>query len=567
MTIDLPYALRAWQRAAGLAFAERLRADPALRGVIQAATGTGKSRLAFWVIRALTRRALFLVHLDTLAEQVEAEARALFPDLRVGVVKAARDETEEDLVVASVQTLRRADRLAPLVASQARVGPIDLTVVDEAHHAAKGSVYQRILDALPGVPALGLTATPARTDRRGIGECFPAGLVYEYPIPRAVADGVLVPVSDGCGNLNRSRVVAVEGLDANLAALLDKGRSDLSEARRALVTAATARALAEAKGMGRRVVGFTIDVRAAEDAAAAARALGVRAESVAGEYARELIRARLRAHRAGELDALLCAQLLVEGYDDPGIDGVVWARPTISKNFYIQGVGRALRIDPARPPDAPGGKIDAVVWDLAGSHEEHGLVVAADIFGEETKPTPEVAPPPDDDPDAEAPAIDHADGRLRRLLEHLSGRRRLEGVRGAHVAWLEVAEGAFALAGADGATYVLERAGEKWVALREGRDRASPAVRLAVADTREGAAAAAEAAARAGESFDRQDAEWRARPASEKLVAACARWRIHLPPGTTAGDASDAITLAVARARRRNRPERGVVPSAGSLFL
>lgn len=575
MDAVLPYELRAWQRRAGAAWANLLRARPNARAIVSAATGTGKSRFAFYVSAAMGARTLFLVHLDNLATQVLEEFRRLFPDVRSGLVKAEQDNYLERFVVASVQTLARPERLARLIEAQAnvRAGPFDLVIVDECHHGKGGSVYETVMASFPDAPCLGLTATPGRSDKEPLGVCFPDDVVYSYPIPQAIADGVLVPVSDGEGHVGRSRLVQVEGLDADLARVLDGGSTpDLDERRRAASAEATAHAAEEAtKVFRRRCVGFTVDVRAAKDAAAACVARGVRAAAIDGSMSRKAQRALLTAHRKHELDLLLCAQLLVEGYDDPGIDGVLWCRPTLSAPFYVQGVGRALRIDPKRPRGHPGGKEDAIVWDLVGAHEAHGLVVAAHVFGDAPAPTEDVE---EDEGDATPPAPAAGDERHQKLLAsflaHLSGRRTLAAVRGNHVAWLEVkADKAYALGGADGATYLVERDARDanlWVAVREGRDREGAAVRLARPGSLDDARRIAEAAARAGESFDRRDAGWRTKAASDRMLAALARWKVDLPPGTTAGDASDALTIAVAKSKRRSRAFRDVEHAGGSLL-
>lgn len=44
----------------------------------------------------------------------------------------------------------------------------DLIVIDEAHHAP-ALMYRRIIDSYPHALVLGVTATPCRTDGRGLG--------------------------------------------------------------------------------------------------------------------------------------------------------------------------------------------------------------------------------------------------------------------------------------------------------------------------------------------------------------------------------------------------------------
>src|SRR6516225_9028793 len=69
--------------------------------------------------------------------------------------------------IASVQTLHarhmRTDKL-PLPAA-------NLIIIDECHHVA-ARTWRQILEAYPNARRLGLTATPCRSDGRGLGNFF-----------------------------------------------------------------------------------------------------------------------------------------------------------------------------------------------------------------------------------------------------------------------------------------------------------------------------------------------------------------------------------------------------------
>jgi hypothetical protein len=78
------------------------------------------------VIRRRGGRALVLAHRDELITQAVAKLRIAMPEAEVGIVKAANDDTGARIVVASVQTLARKDRLSKLGCDFTTV------VVDEA---------------------------------------------------------------------------------------------------------------------------------------------------------------------------------------------------------------------------------------------------------------------------------------------------------------------------------------------------------------------------------------------------------------------------------------------------
>src|SRR5262245_55845717 len=78
-------------------------------GLIVLPTGAGKTVLFLGVARYILNPALILVHRDELVHQTAATLTRWFPELKVGVVQADRDEWNdgEDIVVASVQSLHK----------------------------------------------------------------------------------------------------------------------------------------------------------------------------------------------------------------------------------------------------------------------------------------------------------------------------------------------------------------------------------------------------------------------------------------------------------------------------
>ena len=85
------------------------------RQLIAVPTGCGKTIIFGEVIRRRPGRALVLAYRDELIEQAVDKIRRVAPDADIGVVKAERDATEAGVVVASIQTLARPNRLARLI--------------------------------------------------------------------------------------------------------------------------------------------------------------------------------------------------------------------------------------------------------------------------------------------------------------------------------------------------------------------------------------------------------------------------------------------------------------------
>lgn len=86
--------------------------------------------------------------------------------------------------------------------------------------------------------------------------------------------------------------------------------------------------------------------------------------------------ATIDAFKAGEFPVLLNCALLTEGTDIPNIDCVVIARPTRSRNVFIQMIGRGMRLSPGT------GKQDCHIIDFVDSMKRVvGVVSAPTLFG------------------------------------------------------------------------------------------------------------------------------------------------------------------------------------------
>jgi superfamily II DNA or RNA helicase len=97
-------------------------------------TGAGKTVVFANLIRAvlpdISGRALVIAHREELIQQAADKIQSVAPDLRVGIVKAERDEhAHADVIVASIQTLAVQRR-------RQAIADIGVVIVDECHHAA-----------------------------------------------------------------------------------------------------------------------------------------------------------------------------------------------------------------------------------------------------------------------------------------------------------------------------------------------------------------------------------------------------------------------------------------------
>jgi superfamily II DNA or RNA helicase len=300
-----PYQTKAIQALTG-----GWAAGPHNRLAVVLPTGAGKTVVfANLISQMLTQlngqRALVLAHREELIEQAAAKIRAVRPDLRVGIVKAQRnDHYDVDVIVASVQTLAVERR-------RQAIQDIGLVIVDECHHAA-APTYMDVLEhfgAWRGVPVAGFTATMTRQDG-GLAEVW-QDVVFTLDILEMIRGGYLVDV--------RGKRVVVDGLN------LDKVKTrngDLADGQlgQALDDSGAADVVAEAYkefAADRAGVVFTPTVATAQSMADALNDVGITATTIWGDMPRDARQTALKWYEAGDVQVLTNCMVLTEGFDAP----------------------------------------------------------------------------------------------------------------------------------------------------------------------------------------------------------------------------------------------------------
>ncbi len=551
MTLDtgLRLTLRPYQ-AEAIERTEAAEARGVRRQLGVAATGLGKTIVFCALAQQRGRRTLVLVHRDELVRQAVAKMREVWPGVDVGVVKAKENEVHADVVVASVQTLSRATRLAQLT------GAFDLVIVDEAHHTA-ADTYRRILDAVGagtdnGPLLLGVTATPDRGDGKGLDDLFDE-ITWVYDILWGIRSGYLCDV--------RGLRVTVDALDLS-GVRMNRGDYDAGQAGQAMTDADAPAVIVRAwqqHASDRQTLVFTPTVALAEEVALAFKHAGVRAECVSGGTPLDDRRAILASYAAERTQVLVNCAVLTEGYDNPRTDCVVVARPTKSRALFTQMIGRGTRKHPA--------KADLLVLDVVGATGLHSLVTVPSLFGV--------------DPD-EWPEMHNGTGILTDVMERhehqlvLQGKLRAEEadlfakVRAEGIAWVPVHDpgdlpryhrGTVTINDLGervyGPTVVLtqrEATDDGWLAGYQHQDGSKTVLIRGV--TMELAQGVAEDAVRrimGAPELARlvdADAAWRRRKPTPRQLEAARKWRMPNPSQyATSGELSDALDAHIARKR------------------
>jgi superfamily II DNA or RNA helicase len=375
--------LRDWQVEAFAAWAAA-----GCRGVVEAVTGTGKTRLAVAAVRAtLARdgRALVLVPTLDLLDQWRRELAAQVQGARLGQLGGGRadDLHDHDVLVATPHS-------ASAVPVDLPDGAIGLLVADEAHRYGAPTWGAALRDEF--AMRLALTATYERNDD-GLAEVlgpYFGGVVCQYGYDRAVGDGVVAPFRIALVGtaLEDAERAAYDTLDADARRwrrdLLGRGYPQHWQRLFAKVSETVARAgggdahdpevracrayLAAVRGRrdvaanaagklavcdaigpvlartGARTLVFTDTVDQAELAARALAAHGVAAEEVHGDLPGDKRRIRLAQFRNGNLQVVVAPRVLDEGVDVPEADLAVVLAAFRTRRQMVQRLGRVLRL-------------------------------------------------------------------------------------------------------------------------------------------------------------------------------------------------------------------------------
>lgn len=504
------------------------------RPAVVAATGAGKTvvfahLIGRWAGAHPGRRALVIAHRGELLDQAADKIWKANPGLSVGVVKAGRDETSADVIVASVQTLTRPGRVE-------RIRDVGLVVYDECHHAAADgnlSVLKRLGCFREGGPvAVGFTATMARSDEKKLSRVWES-VVSTTDILTLMKAGYLCDA--------RPLAIEIAGLDLATVArrtgdFADGSLSDAlsgSNAHDGIVKAYLEHGEGRPTGLFAPTVAFATMCRDAF------RSAGVSAEIISGKTEASEREEIYEDFRSGKTRILCNCQVLTEGFDMPRMSCLIIARPTQSPVLYTQMVGRVLRTHPE--------KDHALILDVVGAVENNSLAGLIDL-------SPDIVDPKDGESVMEA--MERAAREKRRRggaipLEHMTARQ-VELFANSAGAWKQTRAGVWFI-GTRTRNFVLWPDGDDTFLVagyrKHGAARGQTLARGLSMDVAKNVAEEAAFDSERADSFSVADrrAPWRGRKEiSSKQRSLADELGVVIEPGMKSGQVSDAIDIELA---------------------
>ena len=403
---SLTFPLRPWQEAALSAWEAAGR-----RGVIEAATGTGKTAVALGAMAYLHEE-----QSDQLRVAVVVPTKALATQWRRELVRGLGFRGSHIGEIHSDPTIKWADHpvlITVVNSARTKLSGIlhrwnsrsTLLVVDECHRVGtEGNA--RVFD-IPADWTLGLSATPERDDGGHHAYVYP-GLgkpVYRYPLLQALNDRVLAPVRSislyvDFSSAERARwqeltteigkllqrlearfpalANASQGLLLELNRLAEEGDPAagkvlalLTDRRQLLAEAKSRLACADAllewtASQPERTLVFHETISSAEASAIRLSELGAAVALEHSQLDADTRRRAMSRFKSGTAQILVCVRSLDEGIDVPEASVAVIVSGSRSRRQRIQRFGRVLR---------PQQDKEAVVWTILvrGTPEEGGV--------------------------------------------------------------------------------------------------------------------------------------------------------------------------------------------------
>ncbi|MCM1186771.1 MAG: DEAD/DEAH box helicase family protein [Lachnoclostridium sp.] len=340
---------------------EDSRAEGAVKGLVHAATGIGKTYLAAFD-SAKYERVLFVAHREEILKQAAVSFQNVRQSKDYGFFDRKRKDTDKAVIFASVATLGKKEFLQKKYFAE---DYFDYIVIDEFHHAVNEQ-YRNIVQYFKPKFLLGLTATPERMDGKNIYEICDYNVPYEISLKQAINRGLLVPfhyygIYD---NTDYSGLRLVKGhYDTNELTDIYKRNASRIELIYKYYK----------KYHSKRAMGFCCSRQHAEEMAEEFCKRGIPAAAVYSNAAgkkdsmnvysmnRDIAINKLKNQ---EIKVIFSVDMFNEGLDIASLDMVMFLRPTESPTVFLQQLGRGLRTCK--------GKEYLTVLDFIGNYEKAG---------------------------------------------------------------------------------------------------------------------------------------------------------------------------------------------------
>lgn len=308
----------------------RIRVTGVHRALVVASAGSGKTYLAaFDALNFNPRRLLYIAQEGSILTKAYESFQNIFGnDKSYGLFNGEFKELDADFVFSTNITMVNSLELFSKY-------EWDYIIIDECHHAT-ASTYKKIIDYFEPQFLLGITATPERMDGSDVFELFDYNVPFELRLREAIINNLIVPfhyygirdelIEYSINDSGSHRFVELFSDDKHIdfiCRMIEKYRIP---------------------GLKLKALAFCRDISHA-----------IRMKQAMEPYyhtqfltGKNSTGERLRAYEDlqndnSNLEILFTVDILNEGVDIPGVNMVLFLRPTDSQTVFIQQLGRGLR--------------------------------------------------------------------------------------------------------------------------------------------------------------------------------------------------------------------------------
>ncbi len=337
-------------------------------------TGSGKSIIIADFLRDVFRhypnqRVMMLTHVWKLIQQNAEKMQNFWPTAPIGIHSAGlgHRDTMMPIIFGGVQSVHKT-----LEKNEFAFGHRDLILIDESHllGSDEDSQYLKVIAALtkinPYLKIIGFTATPYRlkmgllTDGGLFSDvCF--NITTHEWFQRLIAEGFLSPL---IGKVTTTKIEGINSLSVTAGDFNNKQSEDLVDTDE--ITYSACKEMLEYGYDRSKCMVFAAGVQNAEHIAAMLQSFGASALAVHSKLSADENKKRLALYDNDEVWAIVGANMLTTGYDQPRIDLIADMQPTCSPGKHVQKLGRGTRVFP--------GKNNCLVLDFVGNIGRNGPI-------------------------------------------------------------------------------------------------------------------------------------------------------------------------------------------------
>ena len=317
--------------------------DAIIKGVrtmyIEGPTGMGKSfiqsTLADAIINGSNIKILLLVPKITLLSQMRREFVKFAKHLHLALFGGGQKMHGNQVTIMTYQSFMRVPNQ---VLKQYAV-----IFLDEAHKSLGDQTKAKVKQQKHAI-VIGFTATSSYSEKKNLKE-FLKYEAYRISIPEAVRVGMLSAIQFIIGKVQIE--ISGKQVTESTKEYTERLGKDIIREGGNIAAAKLYKKLFEKRGT--RFIMFTASVAQGNDLVRELREQGITAEIITGQMKtgdRETLFERFRKNK---FKVLVGIDVIKEGFDDPGVHGVMFVYPVGSKVDLVQGAGRATRIDELAP--------------------------------------------------------------------------------------------------------------------------------------------------------------------------------------------------------------------------